>query len=45
MKKCRVLDAAMVHRPHLILGPVGPGEVGLVAIEDAHLEASGATIC
>jgi len=27
------------------LGPVVPGNVGLVAIEDVHIEASSATIC
>jgi len=27
------------------LGTVVPGNVGLVAIEDVHIEASGATIC
>jgi len=36
---------SLVLRPLSILGPVVPGNVGLVAIEDVHIEASGAIIC
>jgi hypothetical protein len=31
--------------PTLNLGSGVPGNIGLVAIEDVHIEASGATIC